>query len=238
MKGYRVRQAANVPRDHRDRSKLPHRPRVAEDDAVEKSPLDVRKSDFPEGLPAVGAEGKSGFLFFGVFRLHGGRQFAGDERKRNKKRRQDNRRHGEENLDMTLFQPRAQPTLGPEKRHKKKPRHHRRNRKRQLDERRQETLPHKPKLRDRPRARHSEEEIQRHCRRRGQKRQPDGRERVRVAQRRHVGPHSLLKRLRPQSHQRQHQKQTEKSNRHPYQRPANPRRFGDEVVGPFHELSS
>ena len=46
-----------------------------------------------------------------ALRLHQRNQFARDERERDKNRRQDNARHGENDFDVVIHQPRAEPAL-------------------------------------------------------------------------------------------------------------------------------
>src|SRR5258706_14727952 len=58
----RVGQPPDVAGDDGDRAELPHRPRVAEDHAVEQAPLDVRERDAKKSLPAARAERHGRFL--------------------------------------------------------------------------------------------------------------------------------------------------------------------------------
>src|ERR1035438_8700168 len=69
---------------HRHRAELSHRPRVAENDAVDQTPLRRRQRDVPERLPPVGPQRQRCLLLLGAGRLHNGYQLAGDERKRDK----------------------------------------------------------------------------------------------------------------------------------------------------------
>ena len=98
----RVRRAADVAGHDRHRAELAHRPRVAEDDAVEQAPFDVRQRDAAERLPAARAEHGRRLLLLGALRLHQRNQLARDERKRDEDRRQHDPRHREDDLEVVL----------------------------------------------------------------------------------------------------------------------------------------
>ena len=92
MQRHGVGLAADVARDDADRAELAHRPRVAEDHAVEQRPLDVRQRDAPEDLPAAGAEHARRLFLLGALRLHQRDQLAGDEREGDEDRREHDAR--------------------------------------------------------------------------------------------------------------------------------------------------
>ena len=156
MQRHRVRQAADVAGHDRHGAKLPHRPRVAEDDAVQQTPLDIGQRHPPERLPATRAEHDRGLLFIRALRLHQRDQLAGHERKGDKDRRQNDARYRKDNLDVVLIQPGAQQPMGAEQQHKDHPRDHRRHRKRQVDQSDQDAFADEIELGNRPRRGHPE----------------------------------------------------------------------------------
>ena len=159
---HRVGLAADVAGDDRHRAELAHRPRVAQDHAVEQRPLDVGQRDAPEGLPARRAQHARGFFLFLALRLHQRDQLARDERERDEHRGQHDARHREDDLHVVVAQPRAQPALQAEQQHEDQPGDHRRDRERQVDQREQHVLAAEVELRDRPGRRDAEHQVQRH----------------------------------------------------------------------------
>ena len=146
-----IRQPADVTRDDRHRAELAHGARVAEDDAVEQSPLDVGQRDAQKRLPAARAERQRGLFFVVALRRHQRQQLARDERKRDEDRRQHDARHGEDDLDVVGRQPRSEQSLGAEEQHVRQPGHDRRDRERQIDQRDQQALAGELELADGPR---------------------------------------------------------------------------------------
>ena len=100
---HRVGLTGDVARDDVHGAELAHRARVAQDDAVDEAPLDVRHRDLPEHLPAVGAEADRGEFLFDADRLHHRNQLARDERERDERRRQDQPGRREDDLQARVF---------------------------------------------------------------------------------------------------------------------------------------
>ena len=187
--------AADVAGDDADRAELAHRPRVAEDDAVEQRPLDVRQRDAAEDLPAAGAEHARRFFLLGALRLHQRDQLAGDEREGDEDRREDDARQGEDDLQVVVAQPGAEPALQAEHQHEDQAGDHRADRERQVDQGEQQVLAAEVELGDRPRRGEAEDEVERHRDGRGDQRQLDRRDRVGLADRGEVDVDALLQRL-------------------------------------------
>ena len=158
----RVGPAADVARDDRDRAELAHRARVAQDDAVEQAPLDLRQRDAQERLPAARAEHERGLFFLGALRLHQRDQLARDERERDEHGREHDAGQREDDLDAVLGEPRAEQALRAEQQHEDQAGDHRRDRERQIDQRDQERAAGESEPRDRPRRRDAEDEVERH----------------------------------------------------------------------------
>ena len=93
--------AADVARDDRHRAELAHRARVAEDDAVEQAPLDVRQRDAPERSASRRRRARrAASSSLGALRLHQRDQLARDEREGDEHRREHDAGHGEDDLDV------------------------------------------------------------------------------------------------------------------------------------------
>src|SRR5690606_10816889 len=107
---------------------------VAENDAVEEAPLHVREGDVPEGAPARGAEGDSGFFVGAARFFHHGDERAGDERKGDERGGDGDAGEGEHYLEIVAGQPRAEITAAPEDDDEDESRDHRRHRDREVDE--------------------------------------------------------------------------------------------------------
>ena len=82
-----------------DRAELADRAGIAEQDAVEQAPFDVRQRHAPEDLPAAGAERHGGLFLGWCLAAHQRDQLARDERQRDEQRRKDDAGHGEDDLD-------------------------------------------------------------------------------------------------------------------------------------------
>ena len=173
----RVRQAADVSRDDRHRAELAHRARVAEDDAVEQAPLDVRQRHAEERLEAAGAKHARRFFFLRAGRFHHRNDLARDERKRHENRREHDAGHGEDNLESCRSAT-AEETLPPEQQHEHHARDDRRHGKRQIDQRDQQLLAAELEFADRPCRGHAEDEVRRHRDGGGSERELQRRDRV------------------------------------------------------------
>src|SRR5580765_2524865 len=88
-----------------DRAELTHRPGVAQDDAVDQTPLDVRYGDLPEHLPSVRAETDCGKLLFDANCFHHGNQLARNEGKRDERGREDESRCREDDFQTRVLRP-------------------------------------------------------------------------------------------------------------------------------------
>ncbi len=161
----------------------------------------------------LGAQHRRRFLLLGALRLHQRDQLARDERKGDEHRRQHDARHGEDDLEVVLAQPRPEPALQAEDQHVDQARDHRRHRERQVDQRDQQVLAAEAELGDRPGRGHAEDEVQRHRDRRGQQRQPDRVQRIRLGDRREIDAEPLLQRLVEHERQRHEQEQREERQR-------------------------
>src|SRR3981189_2429375 len=71
-----------MPRDYRYRAEFAHRPRVAEQHAVQHAPFDIRQGDAEEGLQARRAQRDRSLLLLRALFLHQRYQRTRDERKR------------------------------------------------------------------------------------------------------------------------------------------------------------
>src|SRR5678815_218930 len=132
--------AADVAGDDADRAELAHRARVAEDDAVEQRPLDVRQRDAAKDLPAARAEHARRLFLLGALRLHQRNQLAGDEREGDEDRRDDDAGQREDDLQVVVAQPFAEPALEAEDEDEDQPGDDRADRERQVDEGQQQVL--------------------------------------------------------------------------------------------------
>src|ERR1035438_10768534 len=96
---------------HRHRAELSHRPRVAEDDAVDQTPLHRWQRDVPERLPTVGPQRQRRLLLLRPGGLHDGYELAGDERERDEYGRKHDPGHGEDDLEVVRVEPLAEEAL-------------------------------------------------------------------------------------------------------------------------------
>ena len=90
-------------RDNGNRTKLSHRPRVAEYQAINQAPLDLWQCDARKNLPAICPQGHGRLLFFVALRLHERDQTPRDKGKGHEDCCQDNARLGENNLDVVYI---------------------------------------------------------------------------------------------------------------------------------------
>jgi hypothetical protein len=79
-------------------------------------------------------ENDGSLLFLAPLRFHQRNQFPGDKRKGDEDRRQDDARHGENDLDVVFVEPGAKPALRAEHQHVDQARDHRRYREGQIDQ--------------------------------------------------------------------------------------------------------
>ena len=99
MKWHGVGQAAHVARDDGDGAELAHGAGIAEKDAVEQRPADIRQGHGQKGAQPRGAE-RQGRLFVGrALLLHQRDELAGDERKGHEDRGEHDARQREDDLD-------------------------------------------------------------------------------------------------------------------------------------------
>ncbi|MNN14075.1 hypothetical protein D3C81_1271280 [compost metagenome] len=209
-------------RHHRYRAELAHRPRIAQDHAVQQAPADIGQRDMAEGLPARGAQHDRCLFLFAALRLHQRDQLARDEGEGHEDRRQHDAGHREHDLDVMRFQPRAEPALRAEQQHVDQARDHRRHRERQVDQRDQQVLAAELELGDGPCRRHAEHHVQRHRDRRHRQRELDRGHGIGFDQRFKVGLHALAQRFVEDRSQRHEQEQREEQHRQRDQRVAHP----------------
>ena len=105
---------AKMAGDDRNRAEFAHCAGVAEDHAVEQSPLDVRQGDAPKYLPAAGAQRTGGLLLFVPLRLHERDQLPRHERKGDEKRGEHDAGHREDQMNVISVENRADPALASE----------------------------------------------------------------------------------------------------------------------------
>ena len=217
--------------DHGDRAELPHGPGVTEDHPVEDPPPDVGEGDPEEGLQPGGPQHQGRLFFILPLGLHERDQFPRHEGEGDEDGGQDDPRHGEEDLDVMLRQPRSQPPLEPEDEHIDQTRDHRGDGEGEIDEGDEETLPRKTELGDGPGRHHPEQQVERHCHQGGQQGQADTRQGVGLVQRREVDRNPLIQGLRENRRQRHDEKQRQKHERHRGEEPPNPAGFGERAPG-------
>ena len=199
----RVGQAADVAGDDRDRAELPHRPRVAQDDAVEQPPLHVRQRDPPEHLPARGAEHDRGLLLVAPCA-----SITGISSRATKGKVTKTVASTIPGTAKMIFRSCAashgpsQP-CAPEEQHEDDARDHRRDREGQVDQREQERAAREVEARDRPRGGEPEDQVGGHGDRGREQGEPEGRERVGLADRGEVRADAVLERLLEDERERQ-----------------------------------
>ncbi len=151
MQGQRVGLAADVSGDYRDRAEFAQRAGGAEDHAVEQSPFDIGQRDAEKHLPTVGAQHHGGFFFVGALRFHQRDQFARDEGERDEGGGQNNSGDGEDDGDVVLHQPGAEPALRAEDQHENESGDHGRHAEGDVDQRGQHVLSGELEFGDGPR---------------------------------------------------------------------------------------
>ncbi len=195
VEGQGVRLAADVPRDDRHRAELAHRPRVAEDDAVEEAPLHARQRDAEERLPAARAEDARRLLLLGARRLHDRDELARHEREGHEDGGEDEAGDGEDDLEVVGLEPRAERAVPAEEEDEDHPGDDGRDREGEVDERDEDALAREVELRDAPRGREAEDEVERDGDRRGEERELQRRQGHRLAHGVDVGRQPLRERL-------------------------------------------
>src|SRR5918997_4087924 len=165
-------------------AKLAHGPGVAQQHPVEQAKTDVGHGDMPECLPARRAQRDRRFLFAAALRGHQRDQLAGDEGEGDEDGGENQPGEREDDADVALLQPFAEPALGAEQQDEDQSRDDRRHRERQLDEGDQRRLAAEIELGDGPGGGDAEDGVERHGNRRDQQRQADGRARVGLVDRR------------------------------------------------------
>ena len=121
--------------------------------------------------------------------------------------------------DVAVREPGAEPALGAEEQHVDHAGDHRRDRERQIDQREQHVLAGKLELRDRPRGRDAEDQVERHRDRRREQREAHGRERLRRRPAPAVGGPPLRQRLGEDRRQRQDEEERQEGERDRRERP-------------------
>src|SRR5258706_8084613 len=217
MQGQGVGLAADVARDHRDRAEFSHRAGVAQQDSIEHPPAHVRQRYDAEYAPAAGAHRERGFLIIAPLRLHERDQLPRDEGESDESRGEHHARHREDDLEIVIAQPVAEPAAGAEHQHKNQTGDDRRHREGQVDERQEKPLGAKFKLADRPGRRDAKDGIQRHGNRCHGEGHAHGGQRVSVGQCLPVGDRAVGEGLHEDGHQRQQQEQRQVQHRDAHQ---------------------
>ena len=215
--------------DDRDRAEFAHRPRVAEEHAIEQRPADVGQCDGEEGAKAGGAEGERGLLVLRTLLLHQRDQLARDEGERDEDRREDEPRQREDHLHVVIDEPGPEMRLAAENEDEDQARDHRRDRERQVDQGDEEAFSPELELRDRPGSGDAEDDVQRHRDRGDRQGQAHGGERIRLADRLQHRRDALSERLDQHHRQRQHDEEREEAEREHDQRDAQRRRLGSDI---------
>lgn len=180
MQRQRIGLATDIARDDRDGAELAHHARVAEDDAIEQRPFDVRQRDREEGAPAGRAERGGGFLEIAALRLHQRDQLAGDERRGHEHRREDDAGDREQDLDPVFIQHRTKNALQAVDEEIGDTRDDRRDRERDLDDDQQEPPAREIEFGDRPGGCDTEGGVDRNGDDRRKHREPDRMQCIRV----------------------------------------------------------
>ena len=173
----RLGLARDLARDDGHRAELADAAGDREHDAVGDAPADRRQRDAPERLPAAGAERRRGLLLLVADLLQHGRDLAHDERHRDEDRRQHDARDREDHLERQV----AEPAAAPEHEDQREADDDRRDRERQVDDRVEQRLAAEAAARERERAEHAEDRVERHRDRGDRDRQPERRDRRRAS---------------------------------------------------------
>ena len=189
--------------DDRDGAELAHRAGVAEDDAVNQSPLHRGQRDVPERPPAAGAQGQRRLLLFRAGGLHDRDQFARNEGKSDEDSCQHDAGHGKDDLEVVRVEPFAEKSLQSKQQNEHQTRDHGRNRKRQVDERGEQGFAAELELGDGPSRRHAEQDVERNGDSRHNHRQANRCPGIRFGQRSPIDLPSFGQRLREHIDQRQ-----------------------------------
>ena len=212
MQRHGVGLSTDMAADHGNRTELAHRARIAQQDAIQKAPFDVRKRHAEKCLQA-GRTKRDGRLFLiAALIRHQRDQFARDEWKGDEDGRKHQTGQREDDLNIMLPQPRPQPTLHTENQHIDQTGNHRRNRKRQIDQRDQKAFAAEIMLGDGPRRRHAEQQVKRYGNGGDNQGQPYRRQGVGVGECIEGRFHTLVQGLRKYRQQRHHKKQNDKSD--------------------------
>ena len=181
---------------------------------MEQGPADVRQRHAPEHLPAVGAEADCGHLLLRPDRLHHRDQFADDQRERHERRRQDEARPGEDDLDRQRGEGRPEEPLAAEDQHQRQAGHDRRHRERDVEERHEQGAPGEAEAGHEPGRGDAEDGVDRHGDRGDGEREPDRVPGVGVVgQRRPPGARAERERLDKHARQRHDDQQPDRRHR-------------------------
>ncbi len=174
MQRQRVRLAANISRNDRDRAEFPHHARIAQHDAIEQRPLDIGQRDGEEGAPAARAKRRRSLFEITPLRLHERNEFARHEGCGDEHAGEHNARQRKQDLDLHRLQRMAEQALEAEDEEIGHARDDRRDRERDLDDDSQQSLARKIVFGDRPSRRHAESCVDGHGDQRRDYRQHDG----------------------------------------------------------------
>ena len=124
MEWQRVGFAPNMAGDDRNGTEFPHGAGIAEDDSVEKRPLDVGEGYAQERLPTRGTEAQRGVFLIITLCLHKRDEFARHEGERHENGGERHAWNRENDLDVMLSQPGAEQAVCAEHEHVNKSGNH------------------------------------------------------------------------------------------------------------------
>jgi hypothetical protein len=228
----RVGLAADVPAHDRHRAEFAHRPRVAQNHAVDHAPADFRQRDARENLQAAGAQGQGRLFLVAALRQHDREHLTRHQREGDEGRGDDDTGYGEDDLDVVSGQQRAEHTLRAEQQHEDQPGNDGRHAERQIDERDQRALAPEVVTRHEPGRRDTKQGVERHrdrCREQGEL---NGGQSLRQQQRRPKCFEPLGEGGCENHRKRQQQSDTEKQPSHSDQEPAHQRAFLGHLTAP------
>lgn len=162
MQGERVRLAADMAGDDRYGSEFAHGAGVADDNAVQEPPFDVRQRDVTEHLPALGAQCGGRFFFKRALGLHNRDELPRHEREGDEQRGEHDPGEGEHDLHIVRRQPRTEPAVRAEQQNEEEACNDRRYGEWQVNERNEPLLAAEGELGETPCGGYTEYRIQRH----------------------------------------------------------------------------
>ena len=199
----RLCPANNVSRNDADRTKLAHRARIREHDAIKESPSNVWERHIPEHLKLVSAE-RSRRLFVAEVRLlEQWNEFLGDEGQRDEERREHHARQREDYLEAEKLEYGRVESVASVEEHEHESHNDRADREGQIEERDHRALARELISRDVERTHDAEDGVERHGNARADERHLDRLEKVVVNHGGEEGPWAIFEGLDEDVRQRQ-----------------------------------